>query len=125
MYADSLLMAVTSLTLVSQLCIVLQQKKNAMESIIPYQVLPYDFYIGFYLYDAEVEHLKGQTNKWKNAMEGMYSLLLPERVLTILPVLYHTSLDGTLMRQYTIIPTTFKAKEETSLRSLCTLMRRG
>jgi len=45
-----------------------------MESIIPYQILPYDFYIGFYLYDADVESLTGQTTKWKNAMEGMYIL---------------------------------------------------
>lgn len=60
-----------------EVAIVLAQKKNAMEEIIPYQILPYDFFIGFYLYDAEVEQLIGQTTKWKNAMEGIWLLLNP------------------------------------------------
>jgi hypothetical protein len=78
--------------------IVLSQKKNAMEEIIPFQTLPYDFYIGYYLYDADVEDLIGQSDKWKNALE----------------VMKDWRLNGVERRQYTIIPTTFKAGEETS-----------
>jgi len=80
------------------LSIVLTQKKNAMEEIIPFQTLPYDFYIGYYLYDADVETSMGQVDKWKNALE----------------VLKDWNLNGVMQRQYTIIPTTFKAGEETT-----------
>lgn len=81
-----------------EMSIVLMQKKNAMEEILPYQTLPYDFYIGYYLYDADVETCIGQVPKWKNAVE----------------VVCDWTLNGAETRQYTIIPTTFKAKEETS-----------
>ena len=54
-----------------EMSIVLMQKKNAMEEILPYQTLPYDFYIGYYLYDADVETCIGQVPKWKNAVEGI------------------------------------------------------
>lgn len=53
-----------------ELSIVLTQKKNAMEDLLPYQTLPYDFYIGYYIYDADVENLIGQVPKWRNAVEG-------------------------------------------------------
>eukprot|EP01087_Luapelamoeba_hula_P008966 TRINITY_DN2282_c0_g2_i1.p1 TRINITY_DN2282_c0_g2~~TRINITY_DN2282_c0_g2_i1.p1 ORF type:complete len:579 (+),score=120.46 TRINITY_DN2282_c0_g2_i1:524-2260(+) len=78
--------------------IVLAQRKNAMEDIIPYQTYPYDFYIGFYLFDAEVETMIGQVPKWKNAREVICDFVL----------------DGTKNRQYTLIPTTFKSKQETT-----------
>ncbi len=48
-----------------------------MEEIIPYQMLPYDFYIGYYLYDADVENCIGQVPKWKNAVEGNSIIPLP------------------------------------------------
>ena len=57
-----------------EMSIVLMQKKNAMEEILPYQTLPYDFYIGYYLYDADVETCIGQVPKWKNAVEGTFVL---------------------------------------------------
>lgn len=48
----------------------LAQKKSAIEEILPYQTIPYDLYIGYYLYDGDVEKIIGQVPKWKNAAEG-------------------------------------------------------
>jgi len=81
-----------------ELSIVLAQKKSAIEEILPYQTIPYDLYIGYYLYDGDVEKIIGQVPKWKNAAE----------------VLCDWTLNGKETRQYTIIPTTYKAKEETT-----------
>jgi len=82
------------------LAIVLAQKQSAMDAaaLVPYQQIPYPFHIGFYLFDSDVEHLIGQCKKWKNAKE----------------VFCNFTLDGSKGTTYTIVPTTFKAKEETS-----------
>lgn len=97
--------------------IVLTQKKNAMNDILPYQTLPYDFYIGYYIYDADVENLIGQVPKWKNAVEGTSVLVIIAFLLHVrsgCTVVCDWTLNGKEIKHYTIIPTTFKAKEETT-----------
>jgi len=83
-----------------EVSVVLSQKQTFEDaaSLVPYQQIPYPFYIGFYLFDSDVEDLLGQCRKWKNAKE----------------VFCNFTLDGSKSTQYTIVPTTFKAKEETS-----------
>lgn len=81
-----------------ELAVVLSQKEMSSAVLTPYKVIAYEYYVGFYLYDADVSTKIGQVKKWKNSRE----------------VLQHFLLDGTKQRQYTIIPTTFDAGQETS-----------
>jgi len=55
------------------LTISLAQTKAALD-LIPYQVMPYQFYIGYYVLDRELFEVVQQCKTWKNAQE-IYSHL--------------------------------------------------
>jgi len=80
--------------------IMLEQQKSTLD-IIPYQVHPYAFHIGFYIYDKEVEDILDRS-VWQNARE----------------VYKHFKFDTTQAHNHEliIVPTTVKPGQETSFK---------
>eukprot|EP01104_Vermistella_antarctica_P020446 TRINITY_DN8749_c0_g1_i1.p1 TRINITY_DN8749_c0_g1~~TRINITY_DN8749_c0_g1_i1.p1 ORF type:complete len:641 (+),score=194.98 TRINITY_DN8749_c0_g1_i1:74-1924(+) len=75
--------------------ILLEQEKLDID-LVPFQVLPYKFFIGFYICNEgarDLADILDDSDKWKNARE----------------VYKRTTLDKEV---YTIVPTTFKPAEE-------------
>jgi len=79
------------------LTISLAQSKAALD-LIPYQVMPYQFYIGFYVLDRELFDVVAHCKTWKNAQE-IYS---------------HLFIDTTKEDEFVIIPATHTAGQLTS-----------
>jgi len=79
------------------LTISLAQAKAALD-LIPYQVMPYQFYIGFYVLDRELFEVVAMCKTWKNAQE-IYS---------------HLFIDATKDDEFVIIPATHAAGQLTS-----------
>eukprot|EP01103_Thecamoeba_quadrilineata_P018377 TRINITY_DN696_c0_g1_i1.p1 TRINITY_DN696_c0_g1~~TRINITY_DN696_c0_g1_i1.p1 ORF type:complete len:621 (-),score=112.90 TRINITY_DN696_c0_g1_i1:10-1872(-) len=69
--------------------ILLSQAKAALD-IIPYSLVAYQFYIGYYIFDRELFDVVVQCDKWKNAQETYI----------------HFSIDTTKDNEFIIIPTT-------------------
>jgi hypothetical protein len=79
-----------------EVLLMLEQTKSTLD-IIPYQVHPYAFHIGFYIYDKEVE-AQLDRSVWQNARE----------------VTKHFKFDATAHQELIIIPTTVKTGQETA-----------
>eukprot|EP01097_Dermamoeba_algensis_P000969 TRINITY_DN135_c0_g1_i3.p1 TRINITY_DN135_c0_g1~~TRINITY_DN135_c0_g1_i3.p1 ORF type:complete len:625 (-),score=176.10 TRINITY_DN135_c0_g1_i3:208-2082(-) len=79
------------------LYIMLSQKKLEVD-LIPYQVLPYPIYIGFYVYDEDFSEKLAEVDKWKNSLE----------------VYKHLRFDTRKHSKLIIVPTTFEAGQETT-----------
>jgi len=79
------------------LTISLAQTKAALD-LIPYQVMPYQFYIGYYVLDRELFEVVAQCKTWKNAQE-IYS---------------HLFIDATKDDEFVIIPATHYAGQLTN-----------
>jgi len=77
--------------------IMLAQAKSALD-LIPYQVLPYQFYIGYYVLDRELFEIVAQCDTWKNAQETYL----------------HFFIDTTKDNEFVIIPSTHFAGQLTS-----------
>lgn len=77
---------------------VLVSQRKLEVDLIPYQVLPYPVFIGFYLYDADVDEKLGESEKWKNARE----------------VYTHFKLSTKTRNRFVLIPATFEANQETT-----------
>lgn len=78
--------------------VMLEQAKAAMD-LVPFQVLPYQFHIGFYIYDSKngkPGEIVSHVAKFKNARE------VYERVV----------LDGTAHKEMIVIPCTHKPNQE-------------
>jgi len=81
-----------------ELCILLEQQKSSLD-IIPYQVHPYAFHIGYYIYDKDVEDIL-ERSVWNNARE-VYKFFK-----------FDTSKAN--HQELIIVPTTVKAGQESS-----------
>jgi len=79
------------------LTISLAQAKAALD-LIPYQVMPYQFYVGFYVLDRELFAIVAQCKTWKNAQE-IYS---------------HLFIDTTKDDEFVIVPSSHSAGQLTS-----------
>jgi len=78
--------------------ILLAQAKAALD-LIPYQVMPYQFYIGYYVLEAgHVESIVAQCDTWKNAQETYI----------------HFTVDTSKDNQFVIIPATHNPGQLTS-----------
>jgi len=77
--------------------VMLAQKKLEVD-LIPYQVIPYPIYIGFYIYDADFSEKLAEVDKWKNALE----------------VYKHLKFDTRKHSKLIIVPTTFEERQETT-----------
>jgi len=78
--------------------ILLAQAKAALD-LIPYQVMPYQFYIGYYVLEAgHVETIVTQCETWKNAQETYI----------------HFTVNTTKGNKFVIIPTTHSPGQLTS-----------
>jgi len=72
-----------------EFCLMLSQQKSGMD-LVPYQVIPYQFFIGYYI--LEDLDIVFENKNWKNALDVW-------DIVTI---------DTTRQSEVTVIPTTFK-----------------
>jgi len=79
------------------LSILLTQAKAALD-LIPYQVMPYQFYIGYYVLDRDLFEIVAQCDTWKNAQETYI----------------HFFIDTSKDNEFVIIPATHNSGQLTS-----------
>jgi len=79
------------------LTILLTQAKAALD-LIPYQVMPYQFYIGYYVLDRDLFEIVAQCDTWKNAQETYI----------------HFFIDTSKDNEFVIIPATHNSGQLTS-----------
>jgi len=77
--------------------IALEQQKSDFD-LIPFEVHPYAFHIGVYIYDKEVEEMVAKSKTWQNARE----------------VYQNFKFNTTNHKAVIIIPTTVKPQQETT-----------
>jgi len=77
--------------------VMLAQAKAALD-LMPFNVTPYQFYIGYYILDKDMFEIVAECEKWKNAQETYV----------------HLAIDTSKDNQFIIVPTTHKPSQLTS-----------
>lgn len=93
-------------TTTTTVCILLQQKKQAID-LIPGQILPYPCHIGFYVYTKDLKRNVALDMKWKNCYKVHAYVQVGEATNE------QKDSGEEEVEELVIIPTTFKAREET------------